>query len=571
MLNKGISEMRNSNKHDRDPAEARLKAALAPEARGIARAGWLTVVASLLWIVMAAAVAHVLGTLVAGTAGAGAIALAVAVFTGAGTVRIALGWAAAAQLDAAADRVLARERAAVLAAQDRLSPRADRVPSAAVAAMLTDKLPHLVPFILRYRPAALRAAVVPLAFLLCALPLSWAVAGVLLVAGPLIPVFMALVGMAAKEASARQMEEIGSLSALLAERLAALTDIRLLDAGGRMTAEFETRAEGLRDRTMAVLRVAFLSSTVLELFSAIGVAMVAVYVGFALLGEIGFGAWATPLTLSQGVFLLMLAPEFFQPLRDLAAGWHDKAAALAVAREVKALEDEAPREILGEGGAAIALPVPRIALEGLGLGALSFPDLQIAPGEAVAFTGASGSGKSTLIALIGGLEQPDRGAVLLDGAALTEEGADRWRAQVAWVPQAAQFPAGSLRSGLLLGAGPGTDEAAIAAALRLASAEAVVARLPEGLETELGETGGGVSGGEARRLMLARAAVSGRAVVLADEPTADLDGETAAEVIAALRALAARGATVIVATHDMALAAAMDRRVALDQRREEAA
>jgi ATP-binding cassette subfamily C protein CydD len=322
---------------------------------------------------------------------------------------------------------------------------------------------------------------------------------------------------------------------------------------------------------MAVLRVAFLSSTVLELFAAIGVAMVAVYVGFALLGEIGFGAWATPLTLSQGVFLLMLAPEFFQPLRDLAAGWHDKAAAVAVAREVKDLEEEAPREILGAGGAAIAVPVPTIALDGLGLGALSFPDVQIRPGEAVALTGPSGSGKSTLIALIGGLERPDRGAVRLDGVALTEEGADRWRAQVAWVPQAAQFPAGSLRDGLMLGAAAGTGEAAIAAALQLASAGDVVARLPEGLSTELGETGGGVSGGEARRLMLARAALSGRRVVLADEPTADLDRETAAEVIAALRALADRGATVIVATHDMALAAAMDRRVTLDLRQEAAA
>jgi ATP-binding cassette subfamily C protein CydD len=563
--------MRKSTRYGRDPAEARLTAALAPEAGGIARAGWLTVIASLLWVVMAAAVADVFGTLVSGTATAAAILTAAAVFVGAGAVRIGLGWVAAARLEAAADRILARERSAVLAAQDRLSPRADRMSSAEVAALLTDKLPHLVPFVMRYRPAALRAAVVPLAFLLCSLPLSWAVALILLVAGPLIPVFMALVGMAAKEASARQMEEIGSLSALLAERLAALTDIRLLDAGGRMTAEFETRAEGLRDRTMAVLRVAFLSSTVLELFAAIGVAMVAVYVGFALLGEIGFGAWAAPLTLSQGVFLLMLAPEFFQPLRDLAAGWHDKAAALAVAREVKALEDEAPREILGEGGAAIPVPVPTIALDGLGLGTLSFPDLLIRPGEAVALTGPSGSGKSTLIAMIGGLERPDRGAVRLDGIALTEEGADRWRAQVAWVPQAAQFPAGSLRDGLMLGAAAGTGEAAIAAALQLASASDIVARLPDGLSTELGETGGGVSGGEARRLMLARAALSGRRVVLADEPTADLDRETAAEVIAALRALADRGATVIVATHDMTLAAAMDRRVRLDLRQEEAA
>jgi ATP-binding cassette subfamily C protein CydD len=208
--------------------------------------------------------------------------------------------------------------------------------------MLTDKLPLLRPAILRHRPAALRAAVLPLAYLALALPFSWAVALILAVAGPLIPVFMALVGLAAREASERQMDEIGSLSGLLGERLSALTDIRLLDAAQRMSADFADRAEALRERTMAVLRVAFLSSTVLELFSAIGVAMVAVYVGFALLGEIPFGAWATPLTLSEGIFLLMLAPEFFQPLRDLAAAWHDKAGALAVTRELA--EAEASRK-----------------------------------------------------------------------------------------------------------------------------------------------------------------------------------------------------------------------------------
>jgi hypothetical protein len=147
-----------------------------------------------------------------------------------------------------------------------------------------------------------------------------------------------------------------------------------------MSAEFADRAEALRARTMAVLRVAFLSSTVLELFSAIGVAMVAVYVGFALLGEIPFGAWATPLTLSEGIFLLMLAPEFFQPLRDLAAAWHDKAGALAVTRELAEAEAMQEAEILGTGGASdTAGTAPTLALCGLRLGALAFPDLTITP------------------------------------------------------------------------------------------------------------------------------------------------------------------------------------------------
>ncbi|AHM02491.1 Transport ATP-binding protein CydD [Roseibacterium elongatum DSM 19469] len=546
-----------------DPASRRLTQALAPQARRITNAARLTTVAALLWPVMAAAVALAFGALVAGTATLATILSATAVFVAVGVLRMGLSWRAAAMLDHAADAVLATERAALLARQERLSPRAGgRTNSAAVAALLVDKLPHLRPHIMRARPAAMRAAVVPLALLILALPLSWAVALIFLIAGPLIPVFMALVGLAAREASERQMDEIGSLSALLSERLGALLDIRLLDARSQMLSDFEERAEGLRARTMAVLRVAFLSSTVLELFSALGVAMVAVFVGFALLGEIGFGAGATPLTLSQGVFLLMLAPEFFQPLRDLAAAWHDKAAALAVARDLTEIEAGDEAEILGAGAPADALPGAAIRIDGLALGTMRFPDLEIAPGQSVAFTGPSGSGKSTLIALIGGLVAPDAGRIRIGDIELDASSADAWRAQVAWVPQAPHFHPGPLRDTLTLGL-PDTDADAIARGLALASASDIVARLPQGLDTPLGESGTGVSGGEARRLMIARAALSGRPVILADEPTADLDRDTASEIITALCSLSAGGATVIVATHDPTLAAAMTRHIAL--------
>lgn len=513
---------------------------------------------------MAAAVAMTFGDLIAGRASGGTIALWTAVFVAAGGLRTWLGWRAARLLDTAADRLMARERSALVSGQDRLSPRSSRLASASVAALLVDKLPHLTPFVRRYRPAALRATVVPLALLLVSATLSWAVALILVVAGPMIPVFMALVGLAARDASARQMEEIGTLSGMLAERLAALTDIRLLDARARMLAEFGARSERLRHRTMAVLKVAFLSSAVLELFAALGVAMVAVYVGFALLGELSFGTWTTPLTPAGGVFLLMIAPEFFQPLRDLAAAWHDRAAAVAVAGELAELEAAKPDMILGSGVHSEATAaVPAISLAGLSLGALRYPDLDIRPGDSIAFTGPSGSGKSTLISLIGGLEAPSTGAVRIGGAPLTPDNADGWREHVAWVPQATEFQAGTLREMLLLGTPDDVTDAEINAALALASAERVVARLPDGLDTRLGETGGGVSGGEARRLMLARAALSRRPVLLADEPTADLDPETAAEVISALKALNAAGTTVIVATHDPVLAAAMTRRIAL--------
>jgi ATP-binding cassette subfamily C protein CydD len=563
---KDISKDHHSANRSNDPAAARLTLALASFDRMVTRAGWVSVLAALLWIGMAACVATLVGRLVEGDATPAILVGAVTGFLGLGGVRIWLNAMATGLLDEVADRVMMRERAALIESQDRLSPRAARLPSASVGALLVDKLPQLAPFIRRYRPAALRVAVVPAVLLLVAFTLSWTVAMILLVAGPLIPVFMALVGWAARDASARQMDEIGTLSGHLAERLAALVDIRLLDAGDRMVAEFTDKSNRLRDRTMAVLRIAFLSSAVLELFSALGVAMVAVYVGFALLGELQFGAWATPLTVAEGVFLLMIAPEFFQPLRDLAAAWHDKAGALAVAGELAELEAGTGAEILGAGEAAAPLDhASAIAVSGLRYGAVQIPDFQIEPGQSVAITGASGRGKSTLIALLGGLEAPDGGDIRLDGVELTPATADGWRAQVAWVPQDVAFPPGPLSETLLLGAPSGTTDADIAQALQIAAAEEIVARLPNGLNTALGEAGGGVSGGEARRLMLVRAALSRRPVLLADEPTADLDPETAALVIRALLTINKAGTTVIVATHDPALIAAMGRRIDLDR------
>ena len=231
-----------------------------------------------------------------------------ALLMAAGAMRIGLGLRAAAILDGASDRILARGSVRRFwPGRIGCSPRAARSASASVAAMLTDKLPLLGPYVLRHRPASLRAAVVPLVFLgTAALFFLGRLRLILAVAGPLIPVFMALVGLAARQASetsdGRDRITLGPAGRAFLRRL---TDIRLLDARGRMEGDFRRPGRGVaRAHPLAVLRVAFLSSTVLELFSALGVAMVAVYVGFALLGELGFGAWATPPDPGRGgVFL----------------------------------------------------------------------------------------------------------------------------------------------------------------------------------------------------------------------------------------------------------------------------
>jgi ATP-binding cassette subfamily C protein CydD len=422
---------------------------------------------------------------------------------------------------------------------------------------------------MRYAPAMARTRIVPLAIMAVGFPFSWTVSVILLVAGPLIPVFMALVGMAARDASERQMQEIGGMNALLLERIRALTDLRLLDAVSRTVSDFEAAADRLRRQTMEVLRIAFLSSAVLELFAAIGVALVAVYVGFALIGELRFGAWATPLTVGEGIFLLLLAPDFFQPLRDLAAAWHDKAAALAVAGEIAELENEAAVDIVGEGRAHTTLPgAATIAVTSLAWNTSSgrpirFPDFAVRPGDTVAVTGRSGSGKTTLLALLAGLALPTGGMIEVCGERLDGGTADAWRARLSWIGQFPHFSNESLRANLIL-SGTSRDDARLERALQKAQASGIASALPRGLDTRLGETGHGVSGGEARRLMVARALYSDADIVLADEPTADLDETTAQAVTEGLLRLAARGATLIIATHDMKLASRLGRVIDLE-------
>ena len=544
------------NPTDRQRASARI---IAPVALPLRIAGRFAAIAGLIWPVQAAALAWAIAGWVAGDMSrTGAAAL---IFVLGGVLRAGLDHRAGRWLFDAADQTITRERAVLIGREARARADAE---SAEIAALIVQKLPLLQPWITRYYVAMVKVSVLPVVLLILALWFSWVVGLVLLVAGPMIPVFMALVGMAAETASRRQMDEIGSMNAMLMDRLSAMLDIRLLGATERAAADFTERAEALRIRTMAVLRVAFLSSTVLELFSAIGVAMVAVFVGFTLLGAIQFGSWGTPLTLGEGVFLLLIAPEFFQPFRDLAAAWHDRADGLSVVADLDALD--AIERVGFVGNAEAAAPLTGLltlslsgAVAALRGRKVTLPDLQLHAGEALALTGPSGAGKSTALAAIAGLVPSVAGRIFVCGQPLNDDTADAWRARIALIPQVPHFPDQTLRDWLALD-GRGADPWP---ALQQAEAAGVVQRLPDGLDTRLGERGGGVSGGEARRLMIARAILSGRELILADEPTADLDPETAAQVIRALVRLKDNGHSLIVATHDSSLAEAMDRSIEL--------
>ncbi|WP_461433786.1 thiol reductant ABC exporter subunit CydD [Hoeflea alexandrii] len=548
-----------SSQQDAHPkADAQTLEQMMSAAGGKVRlASMLSAASSLIWPLQAGVVAMAIAGLLGQMAEPEPLAAA-SVFVLLGLVRAVLNHQAERLLFAAGVNIVSRAREEIVRREMRTT---DSGGAASTAVLASEKLDHMIPYVTRYAPAQARVMTVPLVILALSFWFSWAAGLVLLVTGPLIPVFMALVGLAAKEASQRQMADIGTLNDLLIDRLSALVDIRLLDAGPAVITDFAASADQLRARTMNVLKIAFLSSTVLELFAAIGVAMMAVYVGFALLGAIEFGSYAAPLTPAAGIFLLLLAPDFYQPLRDLSAAWHDKAAALAVAGEFSEWRARTPRELVGKGGASDRLPgAAEISLKGvavhIGGQVIRYPDIAIQAGESVALMGPSGAGKTTLLRLLAGLALPDEGVIHVAGEKLDSATADGWRARLGWMPQTPHFLDANLADNISLGKTGDLEEA-----LQAAAAGSVIAALPGGKEAWLGETGGGISGGEARRITLARAIFARPDILLADEPTADLDAETAGVVMAGLATLVGQGCGLIIATHDPALAARMDRTI----------
>lgn len=524
----------------------------APLTRG---AAVLSVCGSLLWVAQAAVIASATSRIM----GQGGLQVTQAALS---LVALAIlrGWAEASALRLAQrlSATVRRDLRSRLAAHVlRLSPAGQDEDHARLASLAGEGIAQIGPWVERYRPARLRVMVVSPLILLLTLSQSWAAALALALTGPLIPVFMALVGWAAAAASRKHLVEQGALNRMLLDRIAALTDLRLLGAVDRATRQLAQQAEDLRQRIMAVLRLAFLSSAVLEFFAALGVALVAVHVGLSLLGLIGWGSWGAGLSPFGGIFILLIAPDFYQPLRDLASTWHDRANAEAAA---EAVDRELARvdTILGTGGAAdVALGA--LEWSGLSVGRgeqrIAFPDGALSPGKAVALTGASGTGKTTLLLALAGLIRAE-GQVCLGGLVLDDSSADRVRAAMALIPQSPQFPDMTLLDWLDPDGLAG--QKAVKSALQAARIAGVAGALPDGLSTRLGETGAGVSGGEARRLLIARALVARPAILLADEPTADLDPETAQAVIDALLAVRDQGAALLVATHDRAVMARMD-------------
>ncbi|EWY39356.1 cysteine ABC transporter permease [Skermanella stibiiresistens SB22] len=435
-----------------------------------------------------------------------------------------------------------------------------------LATVLVERVDALDGYFARFLPQMALSVLVPLTLLAAIFPVNWVVGGMLLLAAPFVPLFMSLIGMGAAAASRKQFDTLARMGGHFLDRLQGLTTLKLFGQARRELDLIRHVSDEYRQRTMGVLRIAFLSSAVLELFSAMAVAVVAVYVGFSLLGYVRFGP-SGGVTLATGLFVLLLAPEFFFPLRQLAAHYHDRAAAVgAAARILEVLETPVePRAGIHApaGAGPMALEMVGVSfVHGVGEGARPVLDgfsLNVEAGERVALVGPSGAGKSTVISLFLGFLRPGAGVVRIGGL---EVGRIDPAEVTAWVGQNPHLFHGTIRDNIRL-ARPDAEEDEIQAAADEARVTDFAARLPQGLDTLIGQRGHGISGGEARRVALARAYLKDAPILLLDEPTAGLDAANEALVLKALDTLA-RGRTVLIATHSLSGIGWADRAIPIE-------
>ncbi|PWU22296.1 MAG: thiol reductant ABC exporter subunit CydD [Candidatus Rokuibacteriota bacterium] len=460
---------------------------------------------------------------------------------------------------AAAD-VLSTLRLDVVRGRLRSAPKGlDRMESAEVATAAVSGVDALETAFARYLPQVFLALIVPVAVLALVAAIDLTSAGVMLLTLPLVPIFMWLIGRYTERRTRERWRALALLAGHFLDVVRGLPTLRAFNRGRAQSEQIAAVGERYRRATMGTLRLAFLSGAVLELAATLGVALVAVTVGVRLVdGGIGFQA---------GLTVLVLAPELYLPLRNLAAQFHASADGLAVAGR---LLDLVEREGVAHRGLAAppSLREVPIRLENL---SFSYPeregrvldsvDLELSPGETVALVGPSGGGKSTLASLLLLLAEPTEGRILAGGLDLATCDPRRWREQVAWLPQRPTLLHASVADNIRLGDATASDER-VRAAARLAAADAFIRELPNGYGTTVGDGGRPVSAGQRQRIALARAFMRDAPLVILDEPTANLDSESAEAVAQAVESLS-RDRMVLLIVHRPELACRADRVVRL--------
>jgi thiol reductant ABC exporter CydD subunit len=484
------------------------------------------------------------------------LALLLAVVLG----RAVLAWAAELAASRSSARAKSQLRTALLARIPALGIDGSREQRTGELAILATRgIDALDGYFSLYLPQLLLAAIVPAVVIVAVLFGDWISAAIVAFTIPLIPLFMALVGASTRERMDRQFQTLERLAGHFLDVVAGLLTLKVFGRARAQAAAIREIAERYRATAMSTLRVTFLSSLILELVATIAVALVAVAIGLRLMDG--------RLDLRTALFALVLAPEAYLPLRRLGANYHASAEGMAAAERVFAVLETPPART----GTCIDVPDPAVCdltIDGLCVTypgrsepALADLSLTVGAGETLALVGPSGCGKSTLLGALLGLLRPAAGTIRVGEVELADLDPDAWRARLAWVPQRPHLFHASIADNVRLGRREASSDE-VWGALADAGLADVVADLPAGPDTILGDRGAGLSAGERQRLALARAFLRDAPLLLLDEPTASLDGHTEREIVQSIRRLA-RDRTVVLVAHRPALVAMADRVVSL--------
>jgi ATP-binding cassette, subfamily C, bacterial CydD len=540
--------------------DPRLVRRAAPVRRMLAVDAALGVVAALLVLAQAVLIAHVAASAFEGAA-LGAVTLPLIVLLVVVAARAAAAWGFEAVGRRTAADVLSSLRLELVERRLRDHPAAlDGAASAEVATTAVAGVATLETTFARYVPQFVLAVVIPVAVLVLVAAIDLVTAAVMLLTLPLVPVFMWLVGRFTERRTRERRQALALLATHFLDVVRGLPTLRAFNRSEAQAKRIAEVSDEYRRTTIGTLRVAFLSGSVLELAATLGIALVAVTIGVRLVGG-GIG-------LEAGLTVLVLAPELYLPLRNLAAQFHSSADGREAAGRLLDLVEAPPATASGTAWS----PSPGEAAVRLENVAFSYParaglvlesvELELLPGETVALVGPTGAGKSTIAALLLKLAEPTEGRLTVGSVDLSECDSRAWRRQVAWVPQRATLFHGTVAKNIRLG-DRDADEERVRIAATLAGADAFVCALPAGYDTIVGDGGRPLSAGQLQRIALARAFLRDAPFVILDEPTANLDRDSADIVAEAIERLCI-DRTVLLCVHDSALAARAERVVRLE-------
>ncbi|PCS21565.1 heme ABC transporter permease/ATP-binding protein CydD [Candidatus Enterovibrio escicola] len=410
-------------------------------------------------------------------------------------------------------------------------------PSGTWASLVLEQIEEMQDFFALYLPQMAISVLIPSVILIAIFPINWVAGLIFLITAPLIPFFMALVGMGAADANRRNFKALQHLSGYFYDRLRGLTTIRLFDQVEAERKNLIIASEGFRQRTMEVLRLAFISSAVLEFFTALSIAVTAVYFGFSFIGKLNFGHYGLENTLFVGLFILVLAPEFYQPLRDLGTYYHVRAQAIGAAESiVHFLESKPAYQTSGNK----KIPSKTIELKASKLEVLS-PDgvvlagplsFTIHAGQKVALVGESGAGKTSLInAILGFL--PYRGSLTINNVELRKADLSHWHKQISWVGQNPQLFYGTIKDNICLRSSRVTEDR-MHYVTKASYVNEFISRLEHGSLHHVGDKSSRLSVGQAQRIAVARALLQDGYFWLLDEPTTSLDATSERLIMASL-------------------------------------